>query len=272
LLDRAGALARQLRAPLAVLTFDPLPIAVLRPDLAPPRVQTLGDRVRCLGEAGVDHVIVETFDTTLAAMPPDLFARAIVGCVDPSAFVLGWDFRYGRGRAGDPATLSAVTGVPVEIFGPWLEADSPASSSRIRSAVIEGDVAGAAALLGRPHEVVGVVVTGAALGRTIGFPTANVRTETELLPRDGVYAVTLSVGSGRPLPAVANLGVRPTVTGSGERRLEVHVLDWAGELVGAHVRVAFVARLRDERRFDGLPALVAQIQADAAAARAIFAP
>lgn len=271
LLDRAGALALQLRAPLAVLTFDPLPIAVLRPDQAPPRVQTLGDRVRCLGEAGVDHVIVEAFDATLAAMPPELFARAIVGCIDPSAFVVGWDFRYGRGRAGDTATLAASTGVPVESFGPWSEGDSPVSSSRIRAAVSEGDVGAATALLGRPHEVVGVVGTGAALGRTLGFPTANVRAETELLPRDGVYAVTLAVGAGPARPAVANLGVRPTVEGAGARRLEVHVLDWSGELVGVHVRVAFVARLRDERRFDGLPALVAQIRADADAARAVFA-
>lgn len=270
LLDRAAALARQLRVPLAVLTFDPLPVVVLRPGQAPPRVQTLADRVRSLGEAGVDHVIVERFDATLAAMPAEVFARALVGCIDPSAFVVGWDFRYGRGRAGDTATLAAHTGAPVEAFGPWSRGDSPVSSSRVRGAVTDGDVAAATALLGRPHEVVGVVVPGAALGRTIGFPTANVRPETELLPKDGVYAVTLTGPSGPARPAVANLGVRPTVEGAGERRLEVHVLDWAGDLYGAEVRVAFVARLRDERRFDGLDALVAQIRADVAAARAVF--
>lgn len=269
LLDRAAEIARQLHAPLAVLTFDPLPVAVLRPTAAPPRVQTLNDRIRRLGEAGVDHVIVERFDADLAQMPADLFARGLAGWVDPSAFVVGWNFRYGHQRAGDTERLAATTGAPVEAFGPWAEGDAPVSSSRVRAAILEGHVDEAARLLGRDHDVVGVVVEGQALGRRLGFPTANVRPETELLPKDGVYAVTLEV-AGAALPAVANLGVRPTVDGAGERRLEVHVLAWQGDLYGASTRVAFRRRLRDEQRFEGLDALVAQIRADAAAAAEVF--
>jgi riboflavin kinase/FMN adenylyltransferase len=186
--------------------------------------------------------------------------------------VLGPDFRFGARRAGDRALLEEfgrMRDFAVVPVAPLCDEGGAISSSRIRTRLHEGDVTSAAALLGRPHDVEGVVIRGDQRGRTIGFPTANLQPQDVLLPADGVYAVVarrLDVPDAPCLGGVANLGVRPTV-GAG-RSVEVHLFDWHGDLYDAPLRVAFVARLREERRFAGLDALVTQIRRDADDARA----
>jgi riboflavin kinase / FMN adenylyltransferase len=183
--------------------------------------------------------------------------------------VVGEDFRFGHQRTGNVASLAELGdahGFAAEVV-PLVGGQAPVSSTRIRAMVAAGDLAGAAAALSRPHEVRGLVVTGDGRGRTLGFPTANLALPAELaLPPAGVYAVRAGRLGGALGPAVANLGTRPTFGGTGQA-LEVHLLDPPGDLYGATLRVAFVARLRDERRFDGPGSLVAQITADVAAAR-----
>ena len=181
------------------------------------------------------------------------------------AVLVGWDFKFGRGREGDAAALGALLAAPVTSFGPWQLGELVVSSSAIRKAVLAGDVAAAAAWLGRPHRVVGTVVSGDGRGRTIGFPTANVAARTPLLPAHGVYAVRLVI-DGEHLPAVMNYGSRPTFGGVAPT-FEVHVLDRTLDLYGRDVGVDIVARVREERKFAGVEALVAQIQADVAVAR-----
>lgn len=276
LIDATRARARAAGAPSVVLTFDPAPRDVLRPGNPIPRIQPLARKLVHLERAGVDAVVIQPFDRDLASLDADTFARRHLGeHLGVSALALGHDFRFGRGRLGDAQLLRDALGVPVDEIPALTDDHGPVSSSRIRAAIGAGDVALAGSLLGRPHEVVGPVVEGDRRGRTIGFPTANVATDGGgLCPAPGVYAVIADVAGGSqpgvvvggPHPGVANLGVRPTFDGHG-LRLEVHLLDFTGDLYGVTLTVAFVARIRDEQRFDGIDALVAQIHRDVAAAR-----
>lgn len=269
-LARLFALAEARAAPACVLTFEPAPTAILASERHQPRILTVDERVRRLHEAGVDAVVVEPFTRALADRSAEWFARELLGgALRAEGVVVGYDFRFGKGRAGDAATLRRLLpNIPVIEIPACTEANEPVSSSRIRKLVAAGDVASAAALLGRPHALAGTVVHGDQRGRTIGFPTANVQNEVELLPAAGVYAVRARV-CGAVLPGVANIGVRPTFAGS-ESRVEVHLFDFAGELYGERLTVALVARLRGEVRFPSVDALVAQIRADADAARALL--
>jgi riboflavin kinase/FMN adenylyltransferase len=268
LLDRVVARAHEMGRPAVAYTFDPLPVEVLRPDLRQPRIQSTADRLAALRNTGLDHVVVEPFDLAFSEHEARWFAHEILGArLRASAIVVGWDFRFGHGRAGTLGDLARWLAVPVESFGPWSREGEVVSSRGIRARVLAGDVEGAALWLGRPHRVSGVVVRGAARGRTIGFPTANVSPATELLPADGVYAVRATLDRG--WNGVANLGVRPTVDGT-HRVLEVHLFDFSGDAYGHAISVDFVARLREERRFPSLEALTAQIRADAEAARALL--
>ncbi|MFN7145236.1 MAG: riboflavin biosynthesis protein RibF, partial [Myxococcota bacterium] len=206
------ALAAELGAPSCVLTFEPAPTAVLAPERHQPRILPVADRVRLLGEAGVDVVVVEPFDRDFAARSARAFAEDLLGrTMRVRGVVVGYDFRFGQGREGTADALRAwlpgVRGVEVGAHG---EGGAPVSSSRIRRLVATGAVDEAAGLLGRPHALVGTVVHGDQRGRTIGFPTANVANEVELLPAAGVYAVRARVDDGPPMPGVANIGVRPT--------------------------------------------------------------
>ncbi len=272
LLDRLIARARALDAPPVVYTFEPSPRVVLAPTQHLPRILTWPDKVRLLGEQGVQAVVVERFDRAFAQHPPDWFACEILGRrLRARALVVGYDFRFGRARKGDVAMLRRLLpDMPVEQVDAATLDGQICSSSAVRDAVARGDLVTATRLLGRPHFVRGTVVAGDQRGRTIGFPTANVDTDTELLPAAGVYAVRAHVDEGPPLAAVANLGVRPTFQG-GRLLLEVHVLDFSGDLYGREVRVDFVSHLRQERRFSDVDALVRQIRQDAAAARACLA-
>jgi riboflavin kinase/FMN adenylyltransferase len=290
LLARAIAAARRGGGDAVAFTFDPHPAAVLAPDRAPRLITTRGRKLELLAAAGIDACVVEPFTRALAALSPDDFARTVLcDILGARHVVIGYDFAYGARRAGTPETLAAFGrdhGFSTEIVEPVAIDGVVASSSRIRSCLEAGETAEAAALLGRPFDVDGVVVHGAGRGRTIGVPTANVRVEAEILPAPGVYAVRLqrlqSTEPGTPpwLPGVANLGTNPTFVTDGALGLEVHLLDLAptgetrlgprGDLYDQRVRVAFIERQRPEQRFASVDALIAQIQADIARAREIL--
>lgn len=267
LMDTAAALGAR---PL-VYTFEPAPTAVLARERHQPRILPLPDRVRLLGDVGVPSVVVERFSRAFAAHPAGWFVEHVLRRrLRAAAVVVGYDFRFGMGRDGDVHALRRLGPELRVVEVPAFEAEgAPVSSSRVRKLVAAGEVEAAARLLGRPHRLAGTVVRGDQLGRTIGFPTANLESEVELLPADGVYAVRASVDEGPWTPAVMNVGVRPTVEGT-TRRLEVHVLEGGGDWYGAELRVDLVARLRGERRFPDLDALRAQIAADVAAARGLL--
>lgn len=283
LIDAAVAHARPLGLRVVALTFDPHPMQVLAPEREPARLTTIARRIELLRGAGCDEVHVATFDATFAAQSPEAFVDdVLVRALAAGAIVVGPDFHFGAKRAGDLALLEQLAKTrdfEVLRVAPLCEGGAPISSSRVRSALADGDVLGAARLLGRIHDVEGEVVHGDQLGRTLGFPTANLRPSQVLLPADGIYVVVarrLDDPSAPVLGGVASLGVRPTLLAPGEvassldprRRLEVYLFDWSGDLYGVKLRVGFVARLREERRFSGLEALTAQISRDAAEARA----
>jgi len=272
LIKRARELADAHDARAVALTFDPHPTHVLAPHAAAPRLTTLERKLELLAEAGLDAVVVEPFTRELAACAPHAFVDSIVlDGLRARAVVVGYDFSYGQGRAGTLESLRAHgvrAGVEVAVV-PAVEIDGEvASSTRIRGYLRAGDLAGAARLLGRPWDVDGVVVHGAKRGRAIGVPTANVTPALDLPIPGGIYAVTLAVDRGAPLPAVASLGTNPTFVAEGALTLEVHVLDWDGDLYDRRVRVTFVARLRDEQKFESVEALIAQIRRDIDDARA----
>ena len=220
--------ARAINAPAVVYTFDPPPRVVLTPDNRAPRIQTWPDKVKIMGDLGVDHIVVETFTREFAAHPPEWFLDVVVGQrIQPQAMVVGYDFRFGRARSGDVDTLrSAFPEIPVTQVSPLQLEGQTVSSSRIRRLVAAGEVAQASALLGCPHRIRGQVVPGDARGRTIGFPTANLQTPAELTPARGVYAVRTRHNDGPWRHAVANLGTRPTFDGEGFL-IEVHLLDFS---------------------------------------------
>jgi riboflavin kinase/FMN adenylyltransferase len=256
------------------LTFDPHPRAVLGTG-APLLLTSTPRRVALIARLGVAHVFVRRFDRELAAWSPERFVTdLLVNDLSARVVIAGDNFRFGAKRAGDDALLRSLgPALGFEAFTlEATDAKGALSSSRARDAVARGDVVEAAHVLGRPHSIDGVVVAGERRGRTIGFPTANLTDVTELVPANGVYAVVVDAvdgGSSRALgKGVMNIGVRPTVSAEVRRTLEAHLFDFEGDLYGQRLRVHFVARLRDEAKFDGLPALKAQIAKDAAAARA----
>ena len=247
-----------------VYTFDPAPTAVVAPQRHQPRLCTLEERITRLEAAGVDEVIVEPFTPEFASMSAEEFRTVVLGQrLSARVLVVGWDFRYGAGRSGTGDALRSAFDVhpvdPVTVDG------DPVSSSRIRKLIAAGEVAAATVLLGRPPLLTGRVVHGEHRGRTLGFPTANLDAREELIPGNGVYA-TLSHVAGATHPGVTNIAVRPTF-GGGRATVETHLLEVAGDLYGHELRLEFVARIREERRFDGLDALVAQIRQDVAVAR-----
>lgn len=273
------AVARRAAAPgqpVAVLTFEPHPREVFDPVGAPKRLMRVTDKAIALERLGVDQLRILNFDSALCRMSPDQFAREILaGCLGAAHIVVGEGFRYGAKRAGDIATLRAsgnllgfgVTEVPaVALNGLRV------SSTEVRAAVASGDLSAAESLLGRPYSLAGRVGHGQQLGRDLGFPTANLRVHPRAIAVNGIYAVQVLGLPNTPgrAPAVASLGTRPTVGGI-EPLLEVHVFDFSGNLYGRRIEVEFIARLRDEERFDSLSALVAQMHADARRARQILA-
>ena len=270
LLDAAREMGARDGFAVTVLTFDPHPAHVLAPSRAPALLTTLARRTELLRALGADRVEVLRFDRARAAQAPEAFVdEVLAGKLGARGVVVGPDFRFGRGATGDVDMLRALgesRGFGVRVVEPVRLDGAVISSTRIRAALGDGDVEAAARLLGRVHDVDAQIVEGDRRGRTIGFPTANLRCDPVLLPADGVYAVVARLhGEAELLRGVANLGVRPTV-GAG-RSIEVHLFDFDRDVYGKRIRVGFVHRLRAEKKFDGLDALKAQIATDAAEAR-----
>lgn len=269
-IDAARRAAASSGASLGVLTFEPHPRRLFRPDapafrLTPPRA-----KLALLREAGVDFVVVQRFNRAFASQSADSFVQRLLRQgLGVSHVAVGSDFCYGQGRGGDRATLAAsgaADGFGVHIVSPALGADgTPYASTRIREALAEGETERTTALLGRPFVISGFVRHGDQRGRLLGFPTANVALGPYFRPRFGVYAVRCRIG-GRGYGGVANLGERPTVGGT-QARLEVHLFDCDQDLYGQRLESALIHFIRPERRFDGLDALRDQIQRDAAVAR-----
>ena len=256
-----------------VMTFEPHPPRVLRPDKAPPLLMTSEQKRNALARAGVQGLAVVRFTEELSQWEPEAFVRRVL--VDWLRVVEVWvgaDFLFGRNRSGNFTLLKKQGlqfGFRAEKIDPIRYKDFVVSSTRIRRLVSEGRVEEAGALLGRHFAIDGRVVEGARRGREIGFPTANLATENELLPPNGVYA-TFSAVDGIVRPSVTNVGVRPTFDGPPTTSVETHVLGFSGDLYGQRLELAFVQRLRDERRFPDIDALREQIAADVRRAGRLF--
>ena len=275
-LIHAAVVAARARAIVAVgYTFHPHPAEVLAPDRAPKTLMGIDERAWTMGLYGLDYVLVEPFDTAFSQVSADDFIRDyLVAPLRPQHIVVGFNFTYGRGRGGDPAHLQAAgaeLGFSVEVLEAVTVEGEVASSTAVRAFMHEGDVASATRLLGRPPALTGRVVTGDQRGRTIGFPTANIDLEGTLVPAFGVYACTVDIldDDGRAASqhgGVVNIGRRPTF-GGGEVSAETFLLDFDGDLYGRRLRVALIARLRNEQKFSGIDALKQQLQLDVEAAR-----
>lgn len=281
LLGRALEAARAAGRPAVALTFWPHPVRVLAPDLAPPLICSRERRLELLAESGLDAVIEQPFDRAFASVPPDEFAARLLDGVGARTVVVGYDFTYGRGRAGSVDTLRAACearGAKLEIVPPVAVNGLVVSSTKVREFVLAGNVEAAAGLLGRPFDLDGPVVRGAGRGRTIGVPTANVATDGLLLPAIGVYATRVRLPDGTWVAGACNVGLNPTfhpesTEGPSAQAIsvEVHLLDRSMDLYGQTLRLAFIARLRAERRFPSVDTLVAQIRQDIEDTRRILA-
>jgi riboflavin kinase/FMN adenylyltransferase len=284
LIDALKAHARPRGLACAVMSFEPHPRqyfaqAAGKPQAAPSRISTLRDRLDTLAAHGVDTTFLLRFNRALAGMTAEEFVRELLVTACRARFVMvGEDFRFGSKRAGDVTLLQrmgAELGFAVSTLSDVKENGERISSSLVRQALADGDMNLAAELLGRPYGISGHVVHGAKLGRTLDFPTLNLRLPAaerfgEPAAR-GIFVVQVHGLAPGPLPGVASLGLRPTVDDSGRWLLETHLLDWQGDAYGKIVRVELLKKLRDEEKYDGLPALTAAIARDASAARAWFA-
>ena len=257
-----------------VLTFEPHPVRVLRPQLAPPLITPLKRKLELLAGLGLAAAVVHPFDGTYASTPAAEFvARDLADRLGVAHVVVGQDFTAGHERARVEALgpLLAARGIALHVVEPVTADGLVVSSTKIREFLLEGKVEATGLLLARPYDIEGLVVRGAGRGRAFGFATANVEAG-QLLPANGVYVVRARVGAGEERGGVCNVGVKPTVEAGGGVSTEVHLLDFDGrDLYGSAIRVAFLARLREERRFPSVEALRAQIAADVAAARAFLA-
>ncbi|MDT3679846.1 MAG: bifunctional riboflavin kinase/FAD synthetase [Burkholderiaceae bacterium] len=276
--------ARERGLPICVLTFEPHPreyfaslaIAAGHPDAtAPTRISTLRDKVAALADCGVDRVCIARFDASLASLSPQQFVEKIlVGSLQTRYLLIGDDFRFGARRAGDYALLQRLaqpSGFELERLTTIEREGERVSSSSVRAALAAGDFPLAAALLGRPYSICGRVLHGKKLGRTLGFPTMNVRIPFARPAVHGVFVVRAHGLREAPVQGVASLGTRPAVESNGQLLLETHLFDFDEPTYGRLVRVEFVAKLRDERSFDSLDALREQIALDAHDAREKFA-
>jgi riboflavin kinase/FMN adenylyltransferase len=263
-------------APLAVLTFEPHPRSFFRPDDPPFRLTTSAGRARELAALGVQILYELPFDEAFSKLSAEAFLVEVVAeGVGAAHLASGPDFAFGWRRGGDVAWLAAhaeALGIGQTVVPKLADAAGPLSSTRIRRSLQDGYPERAAAELGRAWEIEGIVAQGKQLGRTIGFPTANVALGGLIEPARGVYAVRVRVADGRVVPGVANIGRRPTVNDGPESRLEAHLFDFAGDLYDQTVRVALHAFIRAETRFAGIDALKAQIALDAAEARRLLDP
>ena len=270
---RAVARARAEGRPALVATYDPHPVRYFRPDAPPFRLTTLDQRERLFAAAGADAMVVFRFDADFAALTAERFVtERLVGLLGVAGVVTGEDFTFGHAKAGNVAMMAALGenhGFRGEAVGPVALDGDPVSSSRIRQMLQAGDPVGAARLLTRPFAIEGVVQHGDKLGRTIGYPTANLDMGRYLRPAYGIYAARGRLADGTVLDGAANLGVRPTFDPPKEL-LEPYFFDFAGDLYGQRIEVDLVEFLRPEAKFGTLDALTAQMEQDCARARNIL--
>lgn len=265
--------SRAVGGPSVVITFDPHPIKLMRPDKQLPLLTTTAQKVKLLGDLEVDVVIVHPFSAEFGAIPARQFVQSyLVQRLGAREVVIGHDYRFGRNREGNIALLQALGqefGFPVHVVDAIEINGAVVSSTLIRTLIKDGQVFQAQSLLGRPYEVTGAVIHGHGRGsRLLGFPTANINIDNGLLlPATGIYAVRVD-WQGQIFPAVANIGVCPTFDNQ-DLSLEVYLMDFDQDIYGETLAVQFIQRLRDEQRFNDIPALVTQIKKDVAAARQI---
>ena len=273
IIDRVRRRAGERGGTPAAMTFDPHPPRVVRPDKAPPLIMTEAQKLEALEAAGVQGTAIVRFTPELSRWDPEMFVRTVlVDWLHVSEVWVGANFLFGRDRAGNFSllrTLGARYGFKAEKIDPVRYKDFVVSSTRVRRLVSEGRMDEAGALLGHEYFLDGTVMRGDQRGRTLGFPTANLCTDNELLPPHGVYATTARVGE-TVYASVTNIGTRPTVDQSGRTVIETHIFDLDKDLYGSTIRVGFVQRLRDERAFESLDLLRAQIDADCRRARVLF--
>lgn len=271
LLGRVMEDARSRGGSSVVLTFEPHPLKILAPGFAPRLILTRKDKLALLRRVGIDYVVVQRFTPGFCALSAHDFVNGYLARLGVETLWVGEDFRFGKDRAGtvkDLTTWGPAAGIRVEVVRAVAESDRAISSSRIRALVEDGRVDAARRQLGRCHFIEGPVVRGHRRGRDLGFPTANVRSRTEVVPANGIYATCAGVG-GRLMHSVTSIGVNPTF-GPGARTIETHVLDFDEDLYGRRLQVHFVERLREERKFPSADRLVRQIEEDVANARGIL--
>jgi riboflavin kinase/FMN adenylyltransferase len=273
ILDRLHRVAGERGATSVVMTFDPHPPRVVRPDKAPALLMTKAQKLEAIAQAGVQGAAIVRFTHELSQWDPEMFVRTVlVDWLHVSEVWVGANFLFGHDRTGNFSMLrelGARHGFKAEKIDPVRYKDFVVSSTRVRRLVSEGRMDEAGALLGHEYYLDGTVMRGDQRGRTLGFPTANLCTDNELLPPHGVYATTARVGE-IVFASITNIGTRPTVDQSGRTVIETHVFDLDKDLYGSTVRVGFVQRLRDERAFESLDLLRAQIDADCRRARVLF--
>lgn len=274
LLHELLELGSELRAVPTVVTFRQHPDVVLR-GASPPLLVSVPHRLRWLRRAGVQRAVLLDFDASLRELSPEAFGRRVLTPLRTRALLLGYDSALGKDRAGTPARFEEIgrqQGFAVRVARPFLVDGRPISSTRIREAIARGDLAEAERLLGRWPSVLGRVVRGDGRGRALGYPTANVATDGEVLPPAGVYVAHV-LWDAETWAAVANLGLRPTFGDATTVApvLEVHLLDFEGDLYGEQVEVSFLARIRDERKFEDAARLAERIRQDVRKAREMLA-
>ena len=271
--DRAIEGAAREGGSAVVVTFDPHPATILRPDAAPRLLVSTPHKIRLFERAGLEHFLAVPFDREFAATPGRVFVERLVAeCRPLKRICVGEDWAFGKGRDGNVTLLTELGlahNFEVEPVAAVCDSSGePVSSTRIRRLVRSGELDAVIPLLGREFTVLGTVIEGRRLGRTLGFPTANLRVYNEQLPPEGVYAVSAEL-QGKSIGGVGNLGVRPTVEGEGAKKmLEIHLFEDVGDIYGEDLEVRFVAKLRDEKKFGGLDELKAQIEKDVRDAKA----
>lgn len=260
--------------PSLAIIFEPQPLEVFRPEIVPPRLMRMREKVEALRRYAVDRVLCIRFDDHFSAMTAEDFVnKVLIGGLGLRYLVVGDDFRFGKDRAGDFAMLKAAGeahGFPVVHMSSFRIDGARVSSTLVRAALGRGDMEGAEALLGRPFRMSGRVAHGNKIGRTLGIPTANIYLHRLRVPLAGIYMVEVYGLDGEPLMGAASVGTRPTVGGT-RTLLEIHLLDFEGEIYGQHLHVDFLHKIRDEEKYDTMDALKARIEEDIRLTRAWFA-
>jgi len=279
ILHELGAASRRFGAPSCVVTFEPHPREFVSPHAAPTRLTSLREKCELLQSHGADRAQIIRFNREFSSLSADAFIESVlVRGLGARWVMIGEDFRFGSKRSGDFAHLQEagrthgfeVHAMPAVEQGAGGRPATRVSSSVLRELLSAGDVTGAHALLGRPYSISGRVIHGDKIGRTLGFPTANIQLRHNRPPLTGICAVTVEGPGLGVLEAVASMGVRPTVTGSGEMRLEAYIFDFSADVYGRHLRINFLKKLRDEEKYAGLEALKRQIALDCEEARSFF--